>query len=549
MLDVQYRMHPVIASFPSHRFYQGKLLTPDSMAGDRPLVQLPSVGKSLGAFCFVHVGSSEQANGMSKANPGEASCVEQLVRALKAGPDWQGGTALGVITPYSGQVQQIRNRLRGLGVDSARVQVSSVDAFQGSEREVIILSMVRSNLRGDIGFVSDWRRLNVAATRAKRLLVVVGNLVTLSNHSLWRDFFGFHRELEVLEWQGGFRSLSAEPKQLLAEARAAAAQKGMQRLPMRGDYPQDAKAPATPATQGVDYAAAARAARAARIAAEKAAAEKAAAAPKAPDAPAAADWAAAPAGWDAPADTGGWDGPADTGGWDAPAGDWDGADSGFDGAGPAERKLRKSEDGSLGLELETTRWGMRVELVEPGSRNVIEVGSTIVSIEGVSLVVQDSSDEELCKVEERFGASLSGSTVRVVVAPQDEQLLGWDQVPPDAEAFASEFGLITEFTAKGLLLYGPQEAIEATGRFAAPEMPLAPAGGSPAPVVESSAAAEPDLTGLMERLQRTHLTHKREEMEAYARERGLGLSELLLDEGLGEQVGLKPLEKKRFLKG
>merc|ERR1719310_1182944 len=136
---------------------------------------------------------------MSKCNRSEADCVEFLIKEIKKSYDSVGYDKkavgldeVGVITPYAAQVAQIRKAL-------GSIQVSSVDAFQGSEKEIIILSMVRSNLRGELGFVSDWRRLNVAVTRAKRLLVVVGNMETLSQSALWRDFFGFHKDLKVFQ--------------------------------------------------------------------------------------------------------------------------------------------------------------------------------------------------------------------------------------------------------------------------------------------------------------------------------------------------------------
>jgi len=174
---------------------------------------------------------------MSKSNRAEADAVQHLLRALK--PTCPLGE-VGVITPYSAQVSCIRQGIRCLGSEAEQVQVSSVDAFQGSEKEAIILSMVRSNSRGDIGFVADWRRLNVAATRAKRLLVVVGNVVTLSQHALWRDFFGFHLDLKVLEWTGrGLGPLSGEPAELLASAREISRRRGVRPLPLRGDYPAD----------------------------------------------------------------------------------------------------------------------------------------------------------------------------------------------------------------------------------------------------------------------------------------------------------------------
>merc|ERR1719272_1969068 len=83
---------------------------------------------------------------------------------------------IGIISPYGAQVTEIRGWLPQNV--KAVSQVSTVDAFQGSEREVMLLSLVRANKRGDVGFVADWRRLNVALTRAKVLCIVIGHIPT-----------------------------------------------------------------------------------------------------------------------------------------------------------------------------------------------------------------------------------------------------------------------------------------------------------------------------------------------------------------------------------
>lgn len=420
MLSIQYRMHPLIAEFPSWRFYNHKLET-GIRREDRPEVLLQ--GLVLGTMAIVHVGFAENSQGMSKSNQAEADCVKHLVRALK--PKFA-LSDVGVITPYSGQVACIRGSIRDLGRESEQVQVSTVDAFQGSEKEVIILSMVRSNLRGDIGFVADWRRLNVAATRAKRLLVVVGNIVTLSQHALWRDFFGFHLELKVLEWGGkGLGPLSVEPNRLLVAAREISRRRGVKPLPLRGDYPADADfynvergeltwdAPPV-AADGVNL-----------------------------------SWDVAPA--------------AQAGGvWgDAPKA----ADAGHSW-GVAQDKaeegtvcsLAVGKQGAL-LDLETTRWGMRVEGVDAKSRNQFEIGSTIVAIDGTRLEQPSNDEDSLDRVEELFSSRfVDGASVRVV--QQEELLLGWSQLPKHAESLSAKLDLITEFCPKGLLVYGPPRGLE-----------------------------------------------------------------------------------------
>ncbi|CAK0823440.1 unnamed protein product [Prorocentrum cordatum] len=420
MLSIQYRMHPAIAEFPSQRFYEGRL-----EAGVRPQDRpCPTPhGLQLGPVVVVHVGAAESSQGMSKSNAGEASCVEFLLRALRPTCPLDD---VGVITPYSAQVSLVRRELgRGLGHDAELVQVSSVDAFQGSEKEAIILSMVRSNPRGDIGFVGDWRRLNVAATRAKRLLVVVCNVATLGRHALWRDFLGYGAGICALEWDGrGLAPLSAgEPWQALAGAR------GAQRpgpLPLRGDCPTEGGG-----APGGDL-------------------SWDSAAPVAEE-PSGDEWDAGPP--DADAD--GW-GDAPVAACEGGQPDW--WDPQRDGDVQLCR-LAVGDDGAL-VDLETTRWGMRVEGIDPRSRNRFEVGSTIVGIAGVALEQEDGSDDALLQVEDAFRRNFWDGA-EVLLAAQEERL-----VPPGAAArraleLCGALGVAAEPCPQGVLVYGPRRALDA----------------------------------------------------------------------------------------
>lgn len=187
LLTDQYRMHPSISAFPSWRFYRGELKNAVTDS-DR---QLPSGMPFRSNLVFLHVDAIEASGGASKKNFEEADCaVWTAGLAMKSGI---AGGDIGIISPYGAQVSLIRNSL-GQAAQNL-IQVSTVDAFQGSEREVIIFSLVRANKRGDVGFVADWRRLNVALTRAKRLCVVVGHIPTwlAAGSGLIRDWAGFHR--------------------------------------------------------------------------------------------------------------------------------------------------------------------------------------------------------------------------------------------------------------------------------------------------------------------------------------------------------------------
>jgi superfamily I DNA and/or RNA helicase len=172
-LRTQYRMHRDIAYLPNRLFYDGSLRagrTVDTLP-DMPAIEAHSLG------------GSEESVGHSWRNPTEARLVGHLVgRLLEQG---LGGEDVGVITPYSGQVREIESVLASVD-GAASVVVDTIDAFQGSERAAIVISFVRSNPAGDVGFLGrsadGRRRLNVAMTRAKRHCSLVGDWHTLRGH-------------------------------------------------------------------------------------------------------------------------------------------------------------------------------------------------------------------------------------------------------------------------------------------------------------------------------------------------------------------------------
>jgi superfamily I DNA and/or RNA helicase len=100
---------------------------------------------------------------------------------------------IAVITPYSAQARLLRDTM-----DNSDVEVDTVDGFQGREKEAIVISLVRSNSKGELGFLTDTRRINVALTRARRKLIVFGDSSTLANH----DFY--LRLLEYFEQQDAY---------------------------------------------------------------------------------------------------------------------------------------------------------------------------------------------------------------------------------------------------------------------------------------------------------------------------------------------------------
>lgn len=200
-LTVQYRMHKQIMAFPSETFYAGSLVADASVASHR-LCDLPGIAETPltgEPMEMIDTAGAEfleelEPDGESKLNVKEANIIVRLAGELiEAGvtPD-----QIAIIAPYAAQVRLLRNRL-----DLPGIEVDTVDGFQGREKEVVLLTMVRSNDRGEIGFLADTRRTNVAMTRARRKLVIVGDSATLGRHPFYAAM------LEHFESVGAYRSV------------------------------------------------------------------------------------------------------------------------------------------------------------------------------------------------------------------------------------------------------------------------------------------------------------------------------------------------------
>ncbi len=187
-LKTQYRMHRDIAYFPNRVFYNKELRT------GRSRNSLAEKNQALEAY---NVGGEVSLVDNSYANRTEARLVTYLITELL---ETISPREIGVITPYSAQVEMIRELLDEHIEHGAKITVDTIDAFQGSEREAILLSLVRSNPTGSIGFLGRQpdgpRRLNVALTRAKRYCGIVGDLHTFRYESedkttdLYTEFYG-----------------------------------------------------------------------------------------------------------------------------------------------------------------------------------------------------------------------------------------------------------------------------------------------------------------------------------------------------------------------
>ena len=206
LLRVQYRMHEDIMSFPSRQFYEGKLIADESVAR-HVASELPGAAPSdltSRPVTFVDTagaGFDEAWNDMleSRENKGEAELAVKLLYELLGSGLKPKDVA--ILTPYVAQAKLLKTMVREPGLE-----IGSVDGFQGREKEAIILSLVRSSEAGQIGFLSDMRRLNVAITRARRCLVVVGDSATIGRHPVYARFVSHADALDshrsAYEWVG-----------------------------------------------------------------------------------------------------------------------------------------------------------------------------------------------------------------------------------------------------------------------------------------------------------------------------------------------------------
>ena len=197
LLTKQYRMHPSISKFPNKQFYSSKLIDGVN-ASSRPApagLLWPDWDNPV-AFIPIEGGELVSPDGTSRENPAEVSWVLKITEdLLEAGELTK--KDIGIITPYAGQVRAIRNSMDEKLDD---VEVRTVDGYQGREKEVIIFSCVRSNPEGNVGFLAEPRILNVALTRAKRGLIVIGDPATLRSDKNWQAWLEYIRNSKFEAW-------------------------------------------------------------------------------------------------------------------------------------------------------------------------------------------------------------------------------------------------------------------------------------------------------------------------------------------------------------
>lgn len=196
LLKVQYRMHEDIMKFSSQWFYNGELEAAPEVRcrgildWDSPISWIDTSDMD---FKEEFVGET-----FGRINKDEANLLLQELKSyitrIGSNRILEERIDFGIISPYRAQVQYLRNKIKtdaSLKPYRSLLTVNTVDGFQGQERDVIFISLVRANEEGQIGFLNDLRRMNVAITRARMKLVILGEAATLSHHSFYRKLMEY----------------------------------------------------------------------------------------------------------------------------------------------------------------------------------------------------------------------------------------------------------------------------------------------------------------------------------------------------------------------
>jgi len=202
LLEEQYRMNEAIMAYPSSVFYQNKLKANAAIAHqllfpeDIPLNFIDTAG----------CGFDEKLEGTSTTNPEEAAFLfrhlTQLVNTLNASFTAQNFPTIAVISPYKAQVQVLKEQFKDspeLQKYADKVSVNTIDSFQGQERDIVYICMTRSNTNGEIGFLADIRRMNVAMTRARKKLVVIGDSSTIAKSNFYAGFIAYAEQINAYQ--------------------------------------------------------------------------------------------------------------------------------------------------------------------------------------------------------------------------------------------------------------------------------------------------------------------------------------------------------------
>ena len=213
LLQEQYRMRTEIMAFPNRWFYHGHMKASPSV-GWRSILDYDTAIEWIDTGEIGHTADDSDTSGdddfreavagragVGRVNPREADltleAVEAYITRIGTRRMIDEKIDIGIISPYRAQVQYLRRRIRKLPFFKPvrhLIAINTVDGFQGQERDVIVVSMVRSNSEGQIGFLADLRRMNVAITRARMKLIIIGSAETLSHHKFYKQLYHYVTE-------------------------------------------------------------------------------------------------------------------------------------------------------------------------------------------------------------------------------------------------------------------------------------------------------------------------------------------------------------------
>lgn len=197
LLDTQYRMNEEIMDFSNELFYHGHLKAHSSVK-EKTLDAVCNYSERISPLCFIDTAgtdSDEELNEetLSISNKKEAELLLKHLTLCLEKWNWnakqKSEIKIGILSPYNDQIKSLRDLFDKTNLQKEYcIEISTIDSFQGREMDIIYISLVRSNDEGDIGFLSDIRRMNVAMTRAKLRLVVLGDSATIGNHEFYKKF-------------------------------------------------------------------------------------------------------------------------------------------------------------------------------------------------------------------------------------------------------------------------------------------------------------------------------------------------------------------------
>eukprot|EP01126_Amoeba_proteus_P055019 TRINITY_DN6801_c0_g1_i1.p1 TRINITY_DN6801_c0_g1~~TRINITY_DN6801_c0_g1_i1.p1 ORF type:complete len:393 (+),score=79.25 TRINITY_DN6801_c0_g1_i1:322-1500(+) len=205
LLDTQYRMHPFISRFPSKHFYNNQLLDGENVL-ESTYNKIYHQDPCFSPFVFFDVTSVESSGAPSSGhtrslrNVKEAQFICELLKFFfqhYCKDDPEGIPSIGVMTPYWQQLLELKDQCKHLPqLMAQKITFATIDSFQGNERDLIIISCVRAHAGNSIGFVADVRRMNVALTRARFGVWIVGNIKTLIVNASWKGLICYAEDTQ-----------------------------------------------------------------------------------------------------------------------------------------------------------------------------------------------------------------------------------------------------------------------------------------------------------------------------------------------------------------